>query len=393
MSKSKITMLQDYLVEKDIGLNRNEITLDIEYSRGIEVGMLNENTLFCNLDIAEINIGMNYITAFLLSDLIETNNPFMEYFDKVEGLYNEEIDGDLIDLLASYIGAKDQERFNSSFKKMLVRTIASALDNSVFNKHIFVLVQAEQNSGKTSFLRWLVPPDLAKYYQENIETNKDGEIALAENFIVNYDELASFQKREINALKSFISKDYIKVRPPYLRKPIRVPRRANFVGSTNLTTFLNDPTGSVRWICHEINNINWAYKTDFKIDEIWSQAYELYKSGFPYQLTKDEVEGNEIANSSFQISTPEAELISKHFYPGSEDDYHMFLNATEVYRIIKVLYSAIFNVSVSQIGRALSSQGFIQHSKYKADMGYTEKGYYINFQDEVKLEQVKNLLI
>ena len=44
---------------------------------------------------------------------------------------------------------------------------------------------------------------------ENISFDKDSLIALIENFIINLDELATFTRVEINALKSILSKSFI----------------------------------------------------------------------------------------------------------------------------------------------------------------------------------------
>ena len=122
---------------------------------------------------------------------------------------------------------------------MLVRTIACALLDGVFNKQAFILVHEKQNSGKSTFCRWLCPDILKNYIAENISTDKDSHIALCENLLINMDELSTLGKSEINTLKSLFSKDTIKVRRPFEKKAISVARRASFIGSTNNSEFLN----------------------------------------------------------------------------------------------------------------------------------------------------------
>ena len=41
----------------------------------------------------------------------------------------------------------------------------------------------------------------------------------------------------------------------------------------NMTEFLSDPTGNVRWIHFEINRIEWNYSKEVDIDTVWAQAY------------------------------------------------------------------------------------------------------------------------
>ena len=94
------------------------------------------------------------------------------------------------------------------------------------------MVHELQNSGKTTFIRFLCPPALKNYMTENISFDKDSLIALIENFIINLDELATFSKVEINSLKSILSKSFIKERHPFERKAKKLSRRASFIGST-----------------------------------------------------------------------------------------------------------------------------------------------------------------
>ena len=69
-------------------------------------------------------------------------------------------------------------------------------------------------------------------------------------------------KKDINHLKSVMSKDEIKTRLPYDKRASVLKRRCSFVGSTNNEEFLSDETGNVRWICFAINSINWDYSNN-----------------------------------------------------------------------------------------------------------------------------------
>lgn len=260
---------------------------------------------------------------------------------------------------------------------MLVRCIACALDDSVFNKQAFILIHENQNSGKSTFCRWLCPPFLKDYIAENINTDKDSLIALATNFIINMDELATLSKADKNTLKSFLSKDKVNVRMPYDAKTTIKPRRANFIGSTNKDEFLTDETGSVRWLCFELTDrINFDYSKDIAINDIWRQAYVLYKEDFQYQLTPDEFEENERVNKAYTITTAEMELIPKKFKPATKETHDLFLTASDILKeISKDNYS--FKSNNYSIGKALKVLGFPKDSQYSKDMNMSIKGYYV----------------
>ena len=165
---------------------------------------------------------------------------------------------------------------------------------------------------------------------ENISFDKDSLIALIENFIINLDELATFTRVEINALKSILSKSFIKERHPFERKAKKLSRRASFIGSTNMTEFLSDPTGNVRWIPFEISGIDWNYSKEVNIDDVWAQAYALYRSGFQCDITADEVKENEEENRQFTMVSFEMELLMKYYTPGSKESHDLFRTTGEI---------------------------------------------------------------
>ena len=366
-------------IESIYDLQFNEVTNEIEFKEKEDTRfqLLNENNLYRILQHHNIKISMANLMTLLRSDFVKVVNPFKEYFTSLPRCTG---DRDFIGELSDYIIAKDQPGFKNHFRKMLVRCIACALDDSYYNKHCLVLVGKKQNTGKSTFIRSLCPTRLKKYISENISfQEKDNLIGLTENFIINIDELAVLNKIEINALKSYFSKEVVKIRHPYDRKPISSPRRASFFGSTNKSEFLSDETGSVRWLCFEIEEIRFAYREEVNIDIVWAQAYSLYQNGFDYQLTKEEIEQNENRNMTFQHTSIEMELIQKHFTPGSKEDHHAFYTATDFINSLGEKTTARSTMNVVTVGKALSYLGYEKMQEMKDGFGYPVKGYYVNF--------------
>ena len=184
------------------------------------------------------------------------------------------------------------------------------------------------------------------------------------------DELSTFTKDDINSLKAFFSKDQINERLPYDRKNTVLPRRCSFIGSTNQLEFLKDETGSARWLCFEINFINWDYSKDIDINNIYAQAYSLYKSGkFNYEMTHDDIQENENRNRKFYVSTVEKELISKYFEADDSKEPSNFYQATDVLRKLQDFEKRKFSLNNVKIGKALTALGF-KKEKYKDRYGY-----------------------
>ena len=333
---------------------------------------LNENNIYRLLQHNNVRFSMGNLLALLRSDFVEKYNPFEEYFGKLPAWNGK----DTISELCKYIKVKNQDRFNRHFKKMLVRSIACSLDPDYFNKQLFLLMGG-QNMGKTYFMRWLCPPQLKSFYTENISTDKDSIISLGENFIINMDELAGLAKFELRALKSILSKDKIKIRLPFDKRPTLCPRRANFVGSTNEVEFLTDVTGTVRWLCFELIRIDKKYSQKIDITQIWSQAYHLYKSGFVYNITSEEIEENESVNVQHQVSTMEMELIQKYFEPGDSKNGSEFWTATDIALHLHTIGGNAVRINNIGIGRALIFLKYEQTSKRDDSDKMSRKGYYV----------------
>jgi predicted P-loop ATPase len=202
----------------------------------------------------------------------------------------------------------------------------------------------------------MCPPELANYIAEDISNDKDARILLAKNFLVNLDELAVLSKKDINQLKSYFSKTIINERLPYDRKNSILPRVCSFIGSTNMATFLNDETGSVRWLCFELTQpINFAYKKEIDINKVWEQAYALSKTNFDCELSFKDVQDNEKRNSKYTTLSAEQEIISKYFkIPVDEMDVQ-FMTSSDVLHYLSIKYQRLNHVN---IGKAMTGLGF-----------------------------------
>jgi len=371
----------------------------------VEFKILNEHNIYRELQKAHIRYSMSDLKSLLRSDFVEEKNPFIDYFEKLPAWDGD----DHIEKLAGYITVQEpsefsneKDRFLRMFKKMFVRSVACSLEVS-FNKQCFTLVDEKQNTGKSTFLRWLCPPQLEDYYTENIGTSKDDLIALTENIIINQDELSTLSKFEINALKSVMTKQKVKVRLPYGERPELLHRRCNFVASTNRLEFLNDETGSTRWVCFLLDRIDWCqtpgernYKTDIDINKVWAQAYHLFKeTDFNYQLTPAEIEENEKANKTFLIRSPEMELIQKYFTPATKQEYDKqvgndeihFRTATEILTEINQKNMGNIKLNAINVGKSLKILGFKQYPIYKNDIGISVKGYFAKYKDNENNKQ------
>ncbi|WP_437372209.1 VapE domain-containing protein [Maribacter litoralis] len=361
---AKKKTVYDYTMEYLEGkynITYNEISHDFQIALkdSTEWQYLNLNSLIIELAKAGIDIPNGKLETLIRSEWIPKCNPIREYFENLPKWDGQ----DHILKLASYVPTYEKEAFEYHFKKWLVRTIKCALEVHYFNKQAFVLSHQGQNSGKSTWCRFLCPPELAEYIAEDISNDKDARIQLCRNFLYNLDELAVLSKKDVNALKSFFSKTFINERLPYDKKNTTLPRICSFLGSTNMSSFLNDETGSVRWLCFELKGkIDFAYSKEMDIKQVWAQAYHLAYSDpdFNPELTILDIQENEERNKRYTKLTSEQEIVAKYYEKST--DMKDFKTASDI-----MVATGRLNLRLNHIniGRALAGFGFqkVKHPK------------------------------
>ncbi len=320
---------------------------------------LNLNSLFIELVRSGIDIPINKLEILVRSHLIQQYNPIREYFENLEDWDKE----NHIGKLCSYVMTTDDKSFQKYFEKWLTRTVICALKPGYINKQCFVLFNTKQNSGKTSFLRFLIPANLEQYYTEDIGVDKDGLISLCKNLLVNIDELSVMSKTDVNILKSFISKNTVNARLPYDRKSSLMHRTASFCGSTNRSDFLTDETGSVRWQIFEVLEIDFNYSKEINIEKVWSQAYfnAFERKNYNPELTAEDIQENENRNEKFKQVSLEQEIILSYFEKSKLQSE--FLTPSD---IMLAMNNALgVRLNIIKIGKALTAMNYerIKHPK------------------------------
>ncbi|WP_242929028.1 VapE domain-containing protein [Pontibacter vulgaris] len=314
-----------------------------------------ESTMLRELLKAQLKVSSASLRSLLSSDFCPLYNPFRSYFKSLPDWDGET---DYIQQLATTVTTTDQEQWQYCFKRWFVAMAAGVLDDKVVN-HTLIVLSGGQGLGKTTWVLNLVPRKLKFYvYTGEINPkNKDTLQQLSENMLINLDELENLNRSEVGALKEIITKSEIKVRKAYGHHHEKMPRRASFAGSVNNLQFLNDTTGSRRFLCFEVTDI--AYRHTVELDKVYAQAYHLYQNGFRYWFDKDEIQQISQSNERFQVRAVEEELLLTWFKHPVENEPILFLTSTQM--VAKLAINAKINVtdaSVNKLGKALKKHGF-----------------------------------
>ena len=148
-----------------------------------------------------------------------------------------------------------------------------------------LILEGPQGALKSALLRMLALRD--EWFTDSLPhdlTSKDARAHLAGRWLVEMGEIAQFRRSEIEMVKSYLSCQIDKYRPAYGRSDISVPRQCVFVGTTNATTYLHDPTGNRRFWPVKIGTIQ-LDKVETVIDQLWAEAVAAYRAGEAWWLS------------------------------------------------------------------------------------------------------------
>ncbi|ELY2010601.1 DUF3874 domain-containing protein [Flavobacterium psychrophilum] len=319
-----------------------------------------ENSMLRECLKGRIKTNLSSLRNLLYSDFCELFNLFEDYFFNLP-TYDEKTD--YITELANTITTTKQELWQQCFKKWLVAMVGCVLDDKVIN-HTVIVFSGKQGLGKTTWVEKLVPKQLKEYlFSGTINpNNKDTLVQLAECMLINLDELENLNRSEIGSLKEIITKTQIRMRKAYGHNNETMPRRASFAGSVNTAQFLNDSTGSRRFLCFELEGIK--YQHDVDINMAFSQALFLFKSGFRFWFDQEEIKNITANNEQYQLHSPEEELLLTWFEPCSKEEATLFLNASQI--AAKLADRTKLNLNdgtINKLGKALKKHNFIKISK------------------------------
>jgi predicted P-loop ATPase len=192
---------------------------------------------------------------------------------------------------------------------------------------MLVLEGEIQGKGKSGMLRELggefySDPDIGDV------RNKDTVQKIQGKTIIEWAELDIADRRDLNAMKAFNSRQTDRVRPPYGRAMQDFPRRGIFIATTNESIYLQDPTGNRRYLPVETTELK---PGDLRRDrlQLWAEALAMYRDGFSEVLPENLWEVARSIQSSRTVGDPWEELITDYL---SDKPEITFVTTAEILR-------------------------------------------------------------
>lgn len=320
------------------------------------------------LETAEISPNTSNVHRAI--EVVAKENSFHPARDYLEGL---QWDGKerLKTWLSYYLGAEneDHEYLSIVGTKWLVAAVNRLYKAGCDFHHVLVL-EGKQGAGKSTALRELATFGTAKkeaYFTDQVGIsdihNKDTIKMLQGSIIVELAELAGFNKKEDEEIKSWITSPVDQTRLPYARTPVKFPRQFVLSATTNSYDYLKDPTGNRRYWPVEVGSIDLGAIREDRM-QLWAEAVALYREGHTIYLDSDGAE----------LATREQE--KRRSVDAWEDDVldvisNLGMSAQEGFKIEKIMRGLQLGLkdrdfkAQRRISSILQSNGYVSAVKSK----------------------------
>jgi len=188
----------------------------------------------------------------------------------------------LKDFFHQYYGAQPTSYASCAGINFFRSMIARALHPGCQQDHM-VILEGAQGIGKSTSLKAICPPQWFAIAKESV-LSKDFAISIQGKWVNEIDEMQSFTRSEVNAVKSIVSAPSDRFRPVWGRCAQDFPRQGIFVGTTNRADWNQDDTGARRF---------WPIKCAFvalpalkeAVPQLLAEAlHDIRVTGAPYWL-------------------------------------------------------------------------------------------------------------
>ena len=316
-------------------------------------------------------VDKKHISNVINSSFVGDFNPFVSYLEHLPPWNGTDDHLLALSLTVQVKGGVDEQlRFAQYLKKWMVGMVAGWLNPQVVNNVILVLI-GEQGSYKTTWFSYLLPPELEEYFR--IKTNasrmtKDDLLSLTNYGLLCFEELDTMSTREQNELKSAVTMPSVDERVPYDRYAKHRPHIASFCGTGNNVEFLSDLTGNRRWLPFEVEGIMSPRDDPFDYENIYSQAYALYRQGYQYWFSQSDVQQLAQHNAHFEVPKTAQDLVDVYFRQPVGIERGEFM---PIGRALQIVGSGSVNqeINARNLGRAFKELGF-KSMRTNASRGY-----------------------
>lgn len=237
-------------------------------------------------------------------------NPLTEWLDRAA--INTDPRGEelLNTWLPEVIGCTNNQLHRAYSRKFLLSAVARAY-NPGCRVDTMLTIIGPQGAGKSSLFQMLTP--LGYFSDTHLDlSSKDSYQQLSRAWVYEISELSSFNRREHEQIKAWISSKEDTYRPPYSRLPVTRPRHTVLVATSNDDSPLTDLTGSRRyWVVTCGPQLVKSHILEDNLEALWGAAVRAYQEEEIWYLTQEEEGLRRVRADHYKPESPYHEPVSK----------------------------------------------------------------------------------
>lgn len=356
-NKVKSDCIASYLNEQ--GVRYDTFIQDLTLN-GVIINELDYNTLYINLkDHFGQSIPRPRFEEIIKSHYIEKVNRITDFIEnmgdtKPQGIFEQWLD--CIELSNPKV---DPGRLLYMLKKWYVGMIAQALGGEFPNEFFLCLLSVEQGIGKTTLLRkYLLPEELQVYRKEHsLCFTEDFKVHMGQNLLIIDDEMDGRTWEADKTFKTVLSTKELLTRRKYDRRMSTIQRRCSFAGSGNNLAVVREKKNR-RIIPIEIKDINYDKIAAVNFNDLFMEAYNLYKEGFKYSYQREDKGVIKQLYMDYILPNDIDLILDEQIIPSISDKDLRFITALDLAEKLACLYpNSSRRINVATIGKMLSERG------------------------------------
>lgn len=188
--------------------------------------------------------------------------------------------------LSTYCGVEDTS-YHRAVSLYLWSSLAGRVLTPGVQADMAVILVGNQGMHKSTFAKALAPQ--IDHFTEISLDERDVDLSrkMRGTLVAEISELRGLQNRELEAIKSFITRTHEEWTPKFKEFSTKFPRRLVFIGTTNQDEFLADDTGNRRFLPVTVGKKIDTLAVRRDLNELWAEARDLYlKNGVMWQTAE-----------------------------------------------------------------------------------------------------------
>lgn len=202
--------------------------------------------------------------------------------------------------LTTYCGAEASDYTSEVGKRWCISAVARGFKPGCKADHMLVL-EGAQGRRKSTALAALAGEDWFSDALPQMGT-KDASSYLRGKWIIEVGELEAMRK-EVDAIKAFITRQVETFRPAYAREEVSEPRRCVFAGTTNKDDWQRDETGGRRFWPVKVGTID-VPALERDRNQLWAEAVVRYRDGARWWLEGEVAEHAQVEVAERRADDP-----------------------------------------------------------------------------------------